>query len=146
MIVPGFSKKFLKIFFRFENFQKSLKKNKIFNFPKKINNPNFQIIATTVIFYLEYVDFRRSCEALLHIKPNVKYEQLFSIFEIYFPSRAKGIRTGDFLWSRKKLKNLKKNFCEKLLLEKIWKSLEKIKTRLKIWKRNLYIVILKKML
>ncbi|CAB03287.1 uncharacterized protein CELE_T04D3.5 [Caenorhabditis elegans] len=55
------------------------------------------IIITTIVFYLEYVDFRRSCEALMAIKPTVTYGQLFEIFQIYFPNRAKGIKTGDFL-------------------------------------------------
>ncbi|EFP03214.1 hypothetical protein CRE_28574 [Caenorhabditis remanei] len=55
------------------------------------------IILTTIVFYLDYVDFRRSCEALLAIKPTVTYSQLFEIFAIYFPNRAKGIKTGDFL-------------------------------------------------
>ncbi|EGT58408.1 hypothetical protein CAEBREN_25785 [Caenorhabditis brenneri] len=65
--------------------------------PQEFKDACEVIIITTIVFYLEYVDFRRSCEALLMVKPSVTHSQLFEIFAIYFPNRAKGIKTGDFL-------------------------------------------------
>uniref|UniRef100_A0A1I7UNV3 Uncharacterized protein n=1 Tax=Caenorhabditis tropicalis TaxID=1561998 RepID=A0A1I7UNV3_9PELO len=65
--------------------------------PEEFKDSCEVIIVTTIVFYLEYVDFRRSCEALLKLNSSVTHCQLFEIFAIYFPNRAKGIKTGDFL-------------------------------------------------
>ncbi|CAI2295139.1 unnamed protein product [Caenorhabditis sp. 36 PRJEB53466] len=67
------------------------------NDPEELADACEAIIVTTMVFYLEYIDFRRSCEALMSMKPDVTYEQLFNIFAIYFPNRAKNVKTGDFL-------------------------------------------------
>ncbi|UMM14606.1 hypothetical protein L5515_002333 [Caenorhabditis briggsae] len=65
--------------------------------PVEFNGACAVVILTTIAFYLDYVGFRRSCDMLLALKPTATYAQLFEIFAIFFPNRAKGIKTGDFL-------------------------------------------------
>lgn len=65
--------------------------------PREFKRACDTIILTTIVFYLEYVDFRRSCEALIKAKPTVTHDQLFEIFAIYFPNRVKGGKMGDLL-------------------------------------------------
>lgn len=65
--------------------------------PMEFNGTCDVIVLTTIAFYLDYTGFRRAAEALLFIKPTTTYAQLFELFSIFFPNRAKGIKTGDFL-------------------------------------------------
>lgn len=65
--------------------------------PMEFNGTCDVIILTTIAFYMDYIGFRRATESLLAIKPTTTYAQLFEIFSIFFPNRAKGVKTGDFL-------------------------------------------------